>query len=96
MGDIQAMGTTPETQPEAMAKYFMSLPEDQRMDYFNAISQYGLTQGQNLGGELDQALRLVMGDLEFRNWLQTADTKQASSIRSTAGLPQWLIKGLGG
>lgn len=83
-----------QTDPQAMADFFMQLPEGQRADYFNAISQYGLTKGQNLGGALDAALRQTMGADAFKNWLTHMDTQQGSTIKSTAGLPDWLIKGL--
>lgn len=94
--DLKVPGADANTSPEAMAQYFMSLPEDQKGDYFNAISQYGLTKGQNLGGALDAALRSTMGADAFRNWLTTMDTKQGSGIKGTAGLPSWLVQGLGG
>lgn len=97
IADLKVPGAVAgQTDPQSMANYFMSLPPDQQMNYFNAMSQYGLTTGQNLGGALDAALKQTMGAQQFAAWLQNKDNGQGSTITNTAGLPDWVIKGLGG
>ena len=81
---------------DQLVSYFQSLPANEQGNFYNALGQYGALHGGNLGGNFDSALRGAMGDQAAKNWVNTMDTQQGSGFQGTAGIPSWLLQGLGG